>query len=70
MDFEIAEPAFKCKTDEEVFFQRIAEITGFQKVVRKNRRLYVSVFESDQQATFDQVQNIAALWHTSFEKVE
>ena len=67
MEIEIVEPVFKCKNDEEVFFQRLSKISGFQEVVKINRRLHVSVFEGDHQHVLDQIQNICTLWHTSFE---
>jgi hypothetical protein len=66
LEIKISEPTFKCKTDEEVFFQRIGEINGVQKVIRRGVRLYVTVFDSDKSIVLRQVQKVCDFWHTTF----
>lgn len=66
LEIEITPPTFRCKTDEEVFCQRIGEINGIQKVVRREKRFYVTVFDSDKSIVRHQVQKICDFWNTTY----
>ena len=65
MEIEITKPIFKCESDEEIFFQRLSEITGFQQIRIDNLALKLKVYNAEN--TLKEVRSICDLWHTSFE---
>lgn len=65
-EIEISAAIFKCKTDEEIFYQKLSNITGIQKVLTKNSKLYVSVSSEHKVKAIADIHTICDIWHASY----
>ncbi|MGB1261693.1 MAG: hypothetical protein ACPG52_02190 [Cognaticolwellia sp.] len=63
---EITDAVFKCQTDEEVFYQRLAQVSGIEKVTSENGKIYVTVATDEQSQAVDDIRAICHIWHASF----
>ena len=66
MEIEIISPVLRCQSEEEIFFQRLSEVAGIQKVITKDMKIYVSVSSDSEQEAFKEVDAICDMWRTSF----
>lgn len=66
IEIEIVEPFFKCRDDEEIFFQRLAEIKGIRKIVNQGSGVSVTVSGEEQQDVVNEVAEISDIWNTSY----
>lgn len=63
---ELIEPVLRCHTEEEVFFQRLSEVTGLLKVIQNESKIYVWVASGSLVEAQEDLSKICDMWHTSF----
>ena len=68
IEIEIVGAVFKCKADEDVFYHRLSEITGIQKVTTKGTKLYVSVCRTQENLVIEEIRVICDIWHVSYRR--
>ena len=65
-EIEIIYPDLRCSTEEDVFFQRLSEITGVLKVTIRDTKLGVSVSSQCKVKALEEVDAICNMWHTTY----
>lgn len=66
MVIKIAEPVFKCGEDEDIFFDRIYALPGYETVIGRDRNLYLSIKELSGKIAAEELQEICDIWNTTF----
>jgi len=62
-EIEITGAVFKCQTDENIFYQRLSQITGVEKIVTHNTHLLVSISNSQKSQAVTDIYAICDIWH-------
>lgn len=66
MLIEIAGPVFKCSEDENIFFERIYSLPGYEGVVGRGGNLYLTIAEVSGKVALEEIQAICDFWNTTF----
>ena len=66
---EIVTPVLRCASEEEVFFERLAEVTGLLDIIRGEATITLSVDKSVRKSAREDVMSICDMWHTTFRRV-
>jgi hypothetical protein len=67
-EVKITGAVFKCQTDEDIFFQRLSNVTGIENIVTNNSSLHISISnEQKDQALIDLIA-ICDIWHASLKQ--
>ena len=67
VEIEVTGLVFKCQTDEDICYQRLAQVTGVKKIVSELGNVYLSVDSSQQKQAVDDIRTICDIWHASFQ---
>jgi len=65
-EIEIKTAAFKCQTDEDIFYQRLAKVAGIKKIITQDRQVCLSVTDEKKSQAIADIGEICDIWHTSF----
>jgi hypothetical protein len=65
-EIEIIYPDLRCSSEEDVFFQRLSEITGVLKVTIRDMTIFVSISSEFKDKALEQVVAICNMWHTTY----
>lgn len=61
---KLEKPIFKCQMDEDVFFQRLAELAGVDHVVESDNLILISIaIKAQPSAVLKEITNIANMWN-------
>lgn len=63
---EITKAIFKCQADENIFYQRLSEVTGIKNIVSHDSHLSVSISLIKKRQTIADIAKICDIWHVSF----
>lgn len=66
MVIEITGPIFKCVEDENIFFERIYALPGYEAVVGRDRNLYLTIKNWSGKEVAEELQEICNIWNISF----
>ncbi|EAT13660.1 hypothetical protein HF888_09495 [Bermanella marisrubri] len=66
MKVAINYPFFKCSDDENAFFSRLAEISGFEGVIRDQQIICLTIQDAFSNLALEQLDDISAIWHVQF----
>ena len=64
---KIVVPVFRCKEDENIFFSRLYDLSGFDQIISKGGQLYLTLVDVDEEETEAEIQEICAVWGAVFE---
>lgn len=67
MIFTITKPVFKCSDDENIFFERIYALNGYESVIGEGSALYLTVCDSSTKEATAEIQDICKIWNTTFQ---
>ncbi|SEL54480.1 hypothetical protein SAMN05216262_11358 [Colwellia chukchiensis] len=65
-EIEITVGIFKCQSDQEIFYQRLSEVTGIAKIVHSENRVQIWVNDKQSPQAFKDVSALCDIWHLSF----
>lgn len=65
-EIEIIYPVLRCNTEEDVFYQRLSEITGVLKVSTRGKKISVSISDQCSVEALKEVADVCHMWHTTY----
>lgn len=66
---EIAMPVFRCKSEQDVFFERLSDVAGIIEVKRFATVVRISISSAQQITAIAQIKAICEMWLTSYRDV-
>lgn len=66
IEIEVVSPVLRCQSEEEIFFQRLSEVAGIQKIVTSDTKIYLSVSSESEQKAIKDIAAICDMWRTSY----
>ena len=63
VEIEVTGLVFKCQTDEDICYQRLAQVTGVKKIVSELGNVYLSVDSTQHKQAVDDIRTICDIWH-------
>jgi len=69
MKIEIDKPVLRCRIEEDAFFRRLSEVSGFRKISMYDSKLYISVTCQFKTEATDEIIAICDMWHTKYKIV-
>ena len=67
IEIRIKTAVFKCQTDEDIFYQRLRQVTGVENVSVQNTLVCLLISNQYKTRALKEVTEICSIWHTSFE---
>jgi len=65
-EIKMIRPVFRCRTDEDVFHQRISEIAGIQNIEMSDSTIVLSILSQFNDDALNDVESICDMWHTTY----
>ncbi|MBU2891722.1 hypothetical protein KO495_00125 [Colwellia sp. D2M02] len=57
---------FKCKTDEQIFYERLAKTTGLTKITLHGEVIYIFVACEYQHSAIEELTALCDMWHGTY----
>ena len=59
-------PVFRCSTDEDVFFERVADVAGLQNMEVNDTEILLSVLTELSEDALEDIEAICDMWHAKY----
>lgn len=65
INIEISGAVFKCSADENIFYQRLCETAGLEKIITKRKIIYLTIATEQQNSAILAISEVCHIWHAS-----
>lgn len=66
-EIKISGAVFKCQADEDIFYQRLSQVKGIEKIMTHNSSQLVSVSNINKHQAMSDIIAICDMWHATME---
>tara|TARA_R110000744_G_scaffold31928_2_gene74918 strand:- start:3082 stop:3297 length:216 start_codon:yes stop_codon:yes gene_type:complete len=66
-EIKISGAVFKCQADEDIFYQRLSQVKGIEKIITNDSRQLVSVSNINKKQAISDIVAICDMWHATMD---